>query len=359
MASHGGGEFVINADDFGEYLINLSREMTVYAPLKRGTQTVFDVLRVNDIIQLDYGMTMLSPTRFLFPPRETIFNAENTVKESSDSFVIEAENISPGFLSTKQVIAGIHPHDMHAILVLDRVFLSGDFVDEAYRRRRMDTAIVVMNQTQVWDTCFSYSMGTGPFFNLAEGCDLILTWLGQELLAQPVSKKGKEMVEKIKSREATSKDMHAMSREESRVASLFKKVVETDGLYELILNNQDHMIWRMIAEDRCLGCTNCTMVCPTCFCYNTEDKSSINLSATCRIRYWASCQELNFAKIHGGNFRASRAARLRQFVTHKLSTWVEQFGCFGCVGCGRCMYWCPTNIDLVEIAKAIARGVGI
>lgn len=359
MAYHSSGKFVIKVDVFMEYLVNLSRDMTVYAPLKRRSQTVFDVLRVNDIIQLDYGMTMLSPTRFLFPPRETIFNAKNRIKESSDSFVIEAEDISPGFLPTKQVIAGIHPHDMHAVLALDRVFLSGDFVDEDYMRRRDNTVIVVMNQTQVWDTCFSYSMGTGPFFNSTGGCDLILTKLGDELLAEPVSRNGEGIVEKIKSREATSKDMDARSREESRVVSLFKKEVETDGLPELILNNQDHIIWRMIAEDRCLGCTNCTMVCPTCFCYNIEDENSIDLSRTRRSRYWASCQELNFAKVHGGNFRASRAARLRQFVTHKLSTWVEQFGCFGCVGCGRCMHWCPTNIDLVDIAKAIAKGVRV
>jgi len=350
---------VIKTEDFIEYLVSLSANMTVYAPLKQRDQTVFDILKNGDVIQLDYGMTMLSPTRFLFPPRETIFNAENMVKESSNSYIITAKEISPGLLPNKQVIAGIHPHDMHAVLVLDKVFLSGGFVDEAYRCRRENTVIVVMNQTQVWDTCFSRSMRTGPFFNLTEGCDLILTWLGRELLAEPVSESGEDMIKSIKSRKANSMDMAAKDEAESRTASLFKKEFNTNELPELLMRNQDHVIWRMIAEDRCLGCTNCTMVCPTCFCYNTEDENSINLSSTRRARYWASCQELNFAKVHGGNFRASRAARLRQFVTHKLSTWVEQFGCFGCVGCGRCMYWCPTNIDLVDIAKTIAGDVGI
>ncbi|MCL5986155.1 MAG: 4Fe-4S dicluster domain-containing protein [Actinobacteria bacterium] len=359
MAYHSKDRYIIKAEDFIERLKGLSREMRVYAPVKRRGQIIFDALEKDDEIQIDYGMTMLSPTRFLFSPREMIFDAKNRVEESSDSYLITADDISPGFLATSQMIVGVHPHDMHAVLVLDRVFLSGDFVDEAYRYRRENTAIVVINQTQVWDTCFSYSMGTGPFFNSAEGCDLILTWLGQELLAEPMSKRGKEIVSAFRLRKATSRDMEAKGREESRIISLFKKEVVTDKLPELILNNQDHAIWRMIAEDRCLGCTNCTMVCPTCFCYNIEDENSIDLSRTQRSRYWASCQELNFAKVHGSNFRASRAARLRQFVTHKLATWIEQFGCFGCIGCGRCMYWCPTNIDLVDIAKALARGVSI
>jgi sulfhydrogenase subunit beta (sulfur reductase) len=113
-------------------------------------------------------------------------------------------------------------------------------------------------------------------------------------------------------------------------------------------------VWKRTAEERCLGCTNCTMVCPTCFCYNLKDYMSFDLASCERYRYWDSCQELHFAEVAGGgNFRFSRMARLRQFVTHKLATWVEQFGCFGCIGCGRCMTWCPTKIDLTEMAKEI------
>jgi ferredoxin len=95
------------------------------------------------------------------------------------------------------------------------------------------------------------------------------------------------------------------------------------------------------------------MVCPTCFCYDTWDRAELDLSVIERIRRWDSCQDERFAEVHGGNFRSTREARLRQFVCHKLSYWVEQYGCFGCVGCGRCVTWCPTGIDLTEIAAEI------
>jgi sulfhydrogenase subunit beta (sulfur reductase) len=129
--------------------------------------------------------------------------------------------------------------------------------------------------------------------------------------------------------------------------------LDTTDLPEILLSNFEHPVYKRTADARCLGCTNCTMVCPTCYCYNLDDQTGYDLKITIRSRQWDSCQELNFARVHEGNFRSSREARLRQFVTHKLATWIEQYGCFGCIGCGRCMTWCPTGIDLTEMAKEI------
>ena len=45
----------------------------------------------------------------------------------------------------------------------------------------------------------------------------------------------------------------------------------------------------------------------------------------------------------------------RQWLTHKLATWHQQYGHSGCVGCGRCLVWCPAGIDLTEEAWRIAQ----
>ena len=45
-------------------------------------------------------------------------------------------------------------------------------------------------------------------------------------------------------------------------------------------------------------------------------------------------------------------------MTHKLATWLDQFGTSGCVGCGRCITWCPVGIDITEEVRAIRESGG-
>lgn len=350
-------KYIIRSNDLIGYLERLSREKIIYGPVRKKDQVVFDRITPYSPIQMDYGMTMLSPSKFFYPMRETLFTTKNETRETENYFSLKSIEVLADFFAADTVVVGVHPHDMSAIRILDRVFMSGDFADEMYMKRRENTAIIVINQAHIWDTCFSYSMGTGPFLSSYDGCDIVLTMLGDNFFTEVVSEKGERLLHAVPLKEATSGDLAARESEEARVISLFRKKIEIDALPGLVLNNQDHEIWKRIADDRCLGCTNCTMVCPTCFCYSLEDRTSIDLKLTEKSRYKDSCQELYFSEVHGGNFRVTRQARLRQFVTHKIGTWVEQFGCFGCVGCGRCMYWCPTKIDLVDIVNEIATGI--
>ncbi|MBN8570125.1 MAG: 4Fe-4S dicluster domain-containing protein, partial [Ignavibacteria bacterium] len=126
----------------------------------------------------------------------------------------------------------------------------------------------------------------------------------------------------------------------------------TDGVKDLLMNNMEHPQWNDVAA-RCLTCANCTMVCPTCFCNNVEDVNDISGNHTERWRKWDSCFSLDFSKVAGGNFRTSPKARYRQWMTHKLASWIDQFGTSGCVGCGRCITWCPVGIDITKEVKAI------
>ena len=121
---------------------------------------------------------------------------------------------------------------------------------------------------------------------------------------------------------------------------------------ELLYRNLEHPRWEDVAR-RCLSCTNCTLVCPTCFCTTVEDATDLSGGHAERRRRWDSCFSMDFSYIHGGYIRPSVKARYRQWMTHKLATWIDQFGTSGCVGCGRCITWCPVGIDITAEVKAI------
>jgi ferredoxin len=133
------------------------------------------------------------------------------------------------------------------------------------------------------------------------------------------------------------------------------RTLDTEGLKERLYRRYEDPYWDEVAR-RCLGCGNCTMVCPTCFCATVEDVSDLAGTATERRRVWDSCFSQEFSYVHGGSVRTSGGARYRQWITHKLATWHDQFGGSGCVGCGRCITWCPVGIDITEEARALEPG---
>ncbi|MSU91764.1 hypothetical protein GE300_19490 [Rhodobacteraceae bacterium 2CG4] len=128
-----------------------------------------------------------------------------------------------------------------------------------------------------------------------------------------------------------------------------------DNIPDLLRENPDHPHWDVVA-DRCLSCANCTLACPTCFCSDVEDVNDLTGDHTERWRTWDSCFTADFSYVHGGSVRRSTKSRYRQWLTHKLSTWHDQFGSSGCVGCGRCIAWCPVGIDITAEAAAFAAG---
>jgi sulfhydrogenase subunit beta (sulfur reductase) len=147
----------------------------------------------------------------------------------------------------------------------------------------------------------------------------------------------------------------------SRCREAMTKKMKTGDLPGLLYRNSEHPRWAEIAE-RDLGCGNCTMVCPTCFCNSSFDTVSVQAISSnlrefsgVRRRSWDSCFSKNFARVHGGNFRPSRRARYRHWMTHKLAYWIDQFGRPGCVGCGRCITWCPVGIDITRELEELRR----
>ena len=196
-------------------------------------------------------------------------------------------------------------------------------------------------------------MKSGP--KATSGFDLALTELPEAFLVEVATPRGREIIEGIPCREATAADLDAAARGLLNTEAQIHRRMDTYDLPGLLYNNPDHPRWDDVA-DRCLSCTNCTMVCPTCFCHAIEDVPDLEGQRSGRVRLWDSCFNLEHAHTAGGNMRPDIRSQYRQWLTHKLASWIDQFGTSGCVGCGRCITWCPVAIDITEEVAAIRGG---
>ena len=168
------------------------------------------------------------------------------------------------------------------------------------------------------------------------------------------SDRGLEVLDEIGAPPAGEADAELADPVAERAAGRMGRTLDTAGLKELLYAGVDSPVWDAVAQ-RCLACGNCTAVCPTCFCTTVADVSDLAGDATERARVWDSCFNADFSHLHGGNVRESTRSRYRQWMTHKLGSWIDQFGMSGCVGCGRCVTWCPAAIDITEEAAALRR----
>lgn len=256
---------------------------------------------------------------------------------------------------------GMRPCELAAISILDRVLLGDRYVDPHYEARRQGALLIVVNCTSPGGTCFCASMKTGP--RAESGYDLALTeMIGErdgaphhEFLVEVGSAAGAQALAEVDRKKARKEDVKLAQTLTENAAGQMGRSVDTEGLHDLLAENFEHPRWDHVAA-RCLSCANCTMVCPTCFCTTVEDTTDVAGERAERERKWDSCFTDGFSYIHGGSVRLSVKSRYRQWLTHKFSAWVDQFGSFGCVGCGRCITWCPGKIDVTEEIQAI-RGV--
>ena len=293
-----------------------------------------------------YAVGPHSWKRFLHPPAERLWQAR---REENGFAIVESEGAAEPL-----AFIGVRACELRAIAIQDRVFLSGRYFDNPYKIRRDQAFIVAVNCGQAGGTCFCISMDAGP--KVETGFDLALTELveeGRHLFVLEVgSAAGADLAKDLPARPATEEEIEAAERVVARTKGQMGRSLDTDGLKELLQANPDHPRWDEVAE-RCLTCGNCTNVCPTCFCTTIEDTTDLVGAAAERVRRWDSCFTLDFSYIHGGSVRNSARSRYRQWMTHKLAHWIDQFGSSGCVGCGRCITWCPVGIDITEEAAAI------
>ncbi|HEX9124536.1 MAG TPA: 4Fe-4S dicluster domain-containing protein [Actinomycetota bacterium] len=280
-----------------------------------------------------------SAKRFLFPPREVLGSIVRSDGRMTAAVPEDGER--------PVAFVGLRSCDLHAVQVQDRVFIGSD---PAYRRRRERAVFIGVNCGRPGATCFCASMGTGPRCTI--GFDLALTELPDGFVVETGGVRGEELLATLDLREATEVEETAALRVTEEAAGLMGREMGTADMPELLYRNRMHPRWKDVAE-RCLACGNCTSACPTCFCHDVVDTSSITGLEATRTREWASCFSDEYSWAAGASVRAGRDARYRQWLTHKFASWIDQFGTSGCVGCGRCITWCPVGIDVTEEVAAI------
>ena len=314
---------------------------------ERGT---YRLKKRNDDALFGYVVGPQSWKKYLFPPHLKLFSAKKNGNEFDISTSLNATNDSQ---AAKLAFIGVRACEINAMLIQDKVFNNGQFVEPYYKSVRENIFIVAVNCGQAASTCFCASMKTGP--RAENNFDIALTEIVNEkehyFIIETGSEKGKTLVNEIPNRIAEQKEIDKAKHIIENTAKQIQRTLDTTNIKQLLYDNFDHPHWEEIAT-RCLNCANCTMVCPTCFCSTMEDVSDLTGDNAEQWRTWDSCFTMDHSYIHGGSLRFSGKARYRQWLTHKLASWHDQFGTSGCVGCGRCITWCPVGIDLTEEVKA-------
>lgn len=287
--------------------------------------------------------------RWFFPPSQLLFK----LHVEGSHFAVDEGPPAPPQLA----FLGVRPCEIAALAIQDRVFGAHDpqtfrcETNPYYTQARRSAFLIAVNCTRPGGNCFCASMGTGPA--VERGFDLAMTELRSGFVVETGSPRGAELIRKLAVREPSPAELELAELRLAQARNSMGRRMDTEGLAGALENSIEHPHWDEVAK-RCLGCGNCTMVCPTCSCSSMVDSSDLDGRGAARWRVWESCFTHQFTYLTGGPHRTSIRARYRHRVRHKLSTWLEQYGGgFACVGCGRCITWCPVGIDITEEVAAI------
>lgn len=354
---------------FDELLKSLaSRGYTIIGPTVREEAIVYDEIRSaadlpegigdeqapgsyrlrkrQDKALFGYAVGPHSWKKFLFPAELRLL----TATRAGGSVRFEPEPLP----DTKYAFLGVRACELAALAIQDKVFVAGPYVDPRYEAVRSRLFLIAVQCVEAGGTCFCASMGAGP--RVSKGFDLALTERpsreSSEFVVEAGSAQGEALLAELGARDCPPERRREAEAAVDHCAGTMRKAMP-EGVKDLLYKNLEHPRWAEVAS-RCLSCANCTMACPTCFCSNVEETGDLSGDHAERWRRWDSCFTNDFSYLHGGSVRSNTRSKYRQWMTHKLATWHDQFGTSGCVGCGRCITWCPVGIDITEEAKAIA-----
>jgi ferredoxin len=287
------------------------------------------------------GPQALKP--FLFAPREVLWRAQRG-PDGRITFVQPSEPATP------LAVIGVRACDLAALALQDAHFLEGERVDPYYAARRQNLFLVAVDCSHPAATCFCASTGDGP--QVRSGCDVALTELEEGFVARSESERGAQVLSALGLQPAGEVQQAQAQQQAEQAIAAQTRSLPGRNLRDALLASLDHSRWDDVAS-RCLSCGNCTSVCPTCFCHGEREAPQLDGEASEHLREWDSCFTRGHGYLHGFNVRPDTRSRYRQWLTHKLATWHDQYGRSGCVGCGRCIAWCPVGIDLTEETRAL------
>jgi sulfhydrogenase subunit beta (sulfur reductase) len=287
------------------------------------------------------GPQALKP--LLFAPRESLWTVARDARGR-----LMFEPAQP--VTRPRAVLGVRACDLAALRLQDAHFRDGPHPDPAYGARRDGLFLIAVHCTHPAATCFCASTGDGP--RATSGYDLALSELDEGFIVEAGTAAGMVILNQLPTVDVTAPQQETADREIAAGARAQQRALPGTDLQRILFERLNHPRWEEVAQ-RCLSCANCTAVCPTCFCYSEHEAPSLDGGASEHTREWDSCFTFGHSYIHGGAVRAGTRERYRQWLTHKLGSWHEQYGRSGCVGCGRCIAWCPVGIDITEEAGVI------
>lgn len=333
---------IMDKDRLPDLVAGLSKGFEVLGPVAKGERFVFERIVTPEMLRLDYDTTLLPPKKLFFPPEEQMMRFRVADNEVVDDEVYAAP----------RVIFGLHPCDINALMLMDNVFL-GEYEDPYYKARRESTMLIGVSCTPT-DQCFCNAWGTDE---VHWGFDIFLTDLGDRYFISVRSVKGAELLDEfVLTRDADESDTVAFQQHTRNFKNSFTDDLDTSQLPLLLDAKFDDPLWDRLGE-RCLSCGACSMVCPTCYCFDVTDRLEADGKTGTRVRTWDSCQFTQFAEVaHGQNFRESRASRVKYRYYHKQWGYLSKFERVLCVGCGRCARACLAGISPREVVTALETG---
>jgi ferredoxin len=328
---------ILSKADLPETLGRWQGRATVYAPTRRGDLAEFQPLSDPRQADLHFAANTRYPPKSLFLPQsETMFRVGSTGFESVEG------NMIP------RVIVGIRACDARAVQLLDEVFAGEDYQDPYWAEKRERTALVVLGCADPCETCFCTTVGSGPFDR--RGGDAILIDIGDEYVADVRNAKVQALFDHLP--DASQDQVDASRQVQTTAASKMEKPFETDGIRDKLYGLFESDYWFEIQQS-CLGCGVCTFLCPTCHCFDIVDE----VQRSERVRNWDTCMYRIYSQeASGHNPRPTNVERTRQRIMHKYAYFLDLFDEIGCTGCGRCVRYCPVNLDIRQmIHRAQAR----
>lgn len=287
------------------------------------------------------GPQALKP--LLFTPREVLWKV---ARDATGQLAFEAAQPR----AEPTAVLGVRACDLGALALNDQHFLDGPYPDPHYAAQRRNLLLVAVDCARPADTCFCVSTGDGP--SASAGFDLALTELDDGFLVRSGSDAGATVADRLPLSAASDAQTEASSAQHGEAVAAQTRALPGRNLRDTLFANLDHPRWEDVGE-RCLACGNCTSVCPTCFCHAEADQPALGAGESEHVREWDSCFTQRHCEMHGYKVRPHTRQRYRQWLTHKLGSWHDQYGRSGCVGCGRCIAWCPVGIDITAEAAAV------
>ncbi|OGF62165.1 MAG: hypothetical protein A2Y62_20250 [Candidatus Fischerbacteria bacterium RBG_13_37_8] len=321
------------------FLQFISQERELWAPVKKNDRIIYDLIEDFTCIDMNTTRTLLPPKKVIIPQQFNMFRVTGLGYESDYSHAV------------KKILFGIHPCDIHGLLILDKLFMQ-DHPDPYYIEARRNTLILGLS---CWpdEHCFARSTNTHI---IREGFDLFFTDLEHSYLVWVGSSAGDDLI-KLKpeffEQKPTDQDIQDFTYMQIERDTSYKTKINFISMPDLMELKYNETFWEKMGR-ACLGCGSCSMVCPTCNCYNVIDRHLISEETGERRRYWDSCTLCEYSEVaEGVNFRKNCADRLRLWYTHKMQAFISKYGKASCVGCGRCLLTCPVDINVLTVSKSL------